>query len=76
MRQRQCETGGMWREMGERVAGAQRAGPLRVPRARILLLYLLFVESTEIPALLSDVAPRLGRRTALTFPLFPPPQKN
>jgi hypothetical protein len=40
-----------------------------------LALRLLFVESTG--ALDSLVAePRLGRRTTLTLPLFPPPQKN
>lgn len=30
----------------------------------------LLVESSGIPA------PHLGRRTALNFPLLPPPQKN
>jgi hypothetical protein len=35
----------------------------------------LFAESTENSEPLL-VEPRLGRRTALTFPLLPPPQKN
>ncbi|MCU1335822.1 MAG: hypothetical protein JWO19_1403 [Bryobacterales bacterium] len=34
----------------------------------------LLVESTSEPP--PSAEPRLGRRTALTFPLFPPPQKN
>src|SRR5262245_38395696 len=34
------------------------------------------VESTGISELLPGAEPRLGRRTALTLPLFPPPQKN
>jgi G3E family GTPase len=36
----------------------------------------LLVESTGISEPLPAAEPRLGRRTALTFPLFPPPQKN
>ena len=37
----------------------------------------LLVESTGISEpLLPAAEPRLGRRTALTFPLLPPPQKN
>ena len=36
----------------------------------------LFVESTWISEPLPVAELRLGRRTALTFPLFPPPQKN
>jgi len=36
----------------------------------------LLVESTGISELLPGAEPRLGRRTALTLPLFPPPQKN
>jgi len=36
----------------------------------------LLVESTGISEPLPVARPRLGRRTALTFPLFPPPQKN
>jgi G3E family GTPase len=35
----------------------------------------LLVGSTGISEPL-PVEPRLGRRTALTFPLLPPPQKN
>ena len=35
----------------------------------------LFVKSTGISEPL-PVEPRLGRRTVLTFPLLPPPQKN
>ena len=34
------------------------------------------VESTGLSEPLPVAWPRLGRRTALTFPLFPPPQKN
>jgi len=36
----------------------------------------LLVESTGISEPLPAAEPRLGRRTALTFPLLPPPQKN
>jgi hypothetical protein len=36
----------------------------------------LLVESTGISELLPSAEPRLGRRTVLTFPLLPPPQKN
>jgi len=36
----------------------------------------LFVESTGILEPLPVAEPRLGRRTVLTFPLLPPPQKN
>ena len=34
------------------------------------------VESTGISEPLPATEPRLGRRTVLTFPLLPPPQKN
>ena len=34
------------------------------------------VDSTGISEPLPAADPRLGRRTALTFPLLPPPQKN
>jgi hypothetical protein len=36
----------------------------------------LLVESTGFSEPLPAVEPRLGRRTVLTFPLLPPPQKN
>jgi hypothetical protein len=36
----------------------------------------LFVESTGISEPLPAAEPRLGRRTVLTFPLVPPPQKK
>jgi G3E family GTPase len=36
----------------------------------------LLVESTGIPEPLPVAEPRLGRRTVLTLPLLPPPQKN
>src|SRR5205823_5876664 len=36
----------------------------------------LLVESTGISEPLPVAEPRLGRRTVLTFPLLPPPQKN
>ena len=36
----------------------------------------LRAESAAIIEPLPAAGPRLGRRTVLTFPLFPPPQKN
>ena len=36
----------------------------------------LLVESTGISEPRPVAEPRLGRRTVLTFPLLPPPQKN
>jgi CobW/HypB/UreG, nucleotide-binding domain len=36
----------------------------------------LLVESTGLSEPLPGAEPRLGRRTVLTFPLLPPPQKN
>ena len=36
----------------------------------------LLVESTGISEPLPVAEPRLGRRTVLTLPLLPPPQKN
>jgi hypothetical protein len=36
----------------------------------------LLVESTGLSEPLPGAEPRLGRRTVLTFPLFPPPQKK
>jgi G3E family GTPase len=36
----------------------------------------LLVESTGLAEPLSGAETRLGRRTVLTFPLLPPPQKN
>jgi hypothetical protein len=36
----------------------------------------ILVESTGTSELLPAAEPRLGRRTVLTFPLLPPPQKN
>jgi G3E family GTPase len=36
----------------------------------------LLVESTGILEPLPVAEPHLGRRTVLTFPLLPPPQKN
>jgi hypothetical protein len=36
----------------------------------------LLVESTGVSEPLPAAEPRLGRRTVLTFPLLPPPQKN
>ena len=36
----------------------------------------LLVESTGISEPRAVAEPRLGRRTVLTFPLLPPPQKN
>ena len=43
--------------------------------ARARFAYSL-VESSGLPEPPRAAAPRLGRRTALTFPLVPPPQKN
>ena len=37
---------------------------------------VFYLESTGLSEPLPVARPRLGRRTALTFPLFPPPQKN
>jgi G3E family GTPase len=36
----------------------------------------LLVKSTGNSGLRPGAEPRLGRRTVLTFPLLPPPQKN
>jgi len=36
----------------------------------------LLLESTGTSEPLPAAEPRLGRRTALTFPVLPPPQKN
>lgn len=44
--------------------------------ARERLFDYLFVESTGISEPLPAAESRLGRRTVLTFPLLPPPQKN
>ena len=38
--------------------------------------HYLLVESAGPSEPLPTAAPRLGRRTVLTFPLLPPPQKN
>ena len=35
-----------------------------------------FLESAGVSEPLLVAEPRLGRRTVLTLPLFPPPQKN
>ena len=48
---------------------------VRIP-ARPIGIYRLLVESTGILEPRPVAEPRLGRRTALTFPLLPPPQKN
>ena len=63
-----------------RSAPPRRSPSRRMPSSgsRPLLLrcdYLL-VESTGISEPLPVAEPRLGRRTVLTFPLLPPPQKN
>jgi Protein of unknown function (DUF1826) len=49
--------------------------PVRLVRTYAAFDYLL-VESTGISEPLPVAEPRLGRRTVLTFPLLPPPQKN
>ena len=46
------------------------------PRGPLRLFDYLLVESTGISEPLPVAEPRLGRRTVLTFPLLPPPQKN
>jgi G3E family GTPase len=45
-------------------------------RAREGRFDYLLVESTGLSEPLPRAEPRLGRRTVLTFPLLPPPQKN
>jgi G3E family GTPase len=44
--------------------------------AREVRFDYLLVESTGISEPLPVAEPRLGRRTVLTLPLLPPPQKN
>ena len=56
------------------VAPALRARLRRTAPVRVYD-YLL-VESTGLSEPLPAAEPRLGRRTVLTFPLLPPPQKN
>src|SRR5438445_12593681 len=46
------------------------------PLAREGRFDYLLVESRGISEPLPAAEPRLGRRTVLTFPLLPPPQKN
>jgi hypothetical protein len=46
------------------------------PTAREGRFDYVLEESTGIAEPLPVAGPRLGRRTALTFPLLPPPQKN
>ena len=43
---------------------------------RLESLTYLLVESTGLLEPLPGAEPRRGRRTILTFPLLPPPQKN
>ena len=75
-----------WRERATGSLGARfrcstlsrpMPGPLTSSRERSDGRFdYLFVESTGISEPLPAAETRLGRRTALTFPLFPPPQKN
>ncbi len=74
-------------EVGERSRAAPAAGDgarggvstqsRMIPKlARQGRLDYLLLESPGISEPLPVVEPRLGRRTVLTFPLLPPPQKN
>ena len=57
--------------------GLRTLSIMRVPKlAREGRFDYLLVESTGISEPLPVAEPRLGRRTVLTFPLLPPPQKN
>lgn len=59
---------------------ARRAGlqcfDVHFDRGEVHFLDYLLSGLTGISEPLSALEPRLGRRTALTFPLLPPPQKN
>jgi hypothetical protein len=55
---------------------AEKIAALRTWLAREGRFDYFLVESTGISESLPVAEPRLGRRTALTLPLFPPPQKN
>jgi G3E family GTPase len=56
--------------------GEERLVELSKPARKGRFDYFL-VESTDLSEPLAVAEPRLGRRTALTFPLLiPPPQKN
>ena len=52
------------------------APPASRNRARKRRFDYFLVGLTGVSEALPAAAARLGRRTALTFPLFPPPQKN
>jgi hypothetical protein len=65
---------------GDRTGPDSPTGSLRVIQAAESTAerrfdYLL-AESTRISEPLPVAEPHLGRRTVLTFPLLPPPQKN
>jgi G3E family GTPase len=66
--ERACTDTVMWIGRTSRKASANRAREGRFD-------YLL-VGSTGVPEPLPAAETRLGRRTALTFSLLPPPQKN
>src|SRR5512145_2501854 len=66
-------------------SGCRTDDPLHAPKgparrrievARERRFGYLLVESTGLPEPVRVAEPRLGRRTVLTFPLLPPPQKN
>jgi G3E family GTPase len=62
--------------MPDAAVGAEDLRQASANLARESRFDYLLVESTGISELLPVPEPRLGRRTALTFPLLAPPQKN
>jgi hypothetical protein len=64
------------RALGGRVAAAERSCSKVSTFAREGRFDYLLMESTGVSKPLPVEEPRLGRRTVLTFPLLPPPQKN
>lgn len=62
--------------MRDAAVGAEHLRQASANLARAGRFDYLLVESTGISEPLPVAEPRLGRRTVLTFPLLPPPQKN